>query len=634
MYRAFPKLAHSALAMEAAPFVVVGHPQFFSRDLREISPTLNEDLLELYGRSEQVLANTFAFQNVSETLAADFDWEKHPNAAWRRELHAFDYALSLAMIFRISQEERYALHLRYLIAHWIAQNAPGQTTGWELNPLARRVRNWALASDLAWPAWNGDRDFQDVFAQSLAMQCVFLSRRAREADPLSGFVLSGRALCIASRLFGRLAGARLAELGDALLSDAVNRVLDHKAGACLARPTDLLHLAEACLERLLFSPASNQTAREIEVIAAREVLSVLEGALLPHGTLPLFGPSARSQADELSDIFAFAAVVLDEPRWKNLAGRFGIFPHLVLGEKGKAQFERLSVPPSDSATREIPELGLYRLSAGSRSAMIINARPPLSHHDHQDFLSYELSLNGLRVIVDSGAYSPDGESDYFASAHAHNVLVVDGETPHPRQAGRREDEAPLPLIEYVNQLGIHRGDRSSTDANCLRLCLSESGFALPGVCHRRVFYCLDGTAWAVLDRLDGEGCFPLVNLIHFFPAFEIELHQDRAIARSRAMSVTIIPIGACRESGNRNLVIQVLRGPDAKFPGFYSPDFGVKFRCAVLQEDFGQVRLPWVGGYVIVPGDKATFHIGAADARGGSVEFELYGRPCRFDLSY
>ena len=96
-FQAFPQLSRAALAMESSRFSPADATEFFSQDLHEVPPALNEDLLDLYGRSEQVVANLFAFHNISEALEGDFNWEMHQSAAWRRELHSFDYALALGM---------------------------------------------------------------------------------------------------------------------------------------------------------------------------------------------------------------------------------------------------------------------------------------------------------------------------------------------------------------------------------------------------------------------------------------------------------------------------------------------------------------------------------------------------------
>ena len=82
-FGAFPRLAGAALEMAAAGFEPAPTPHFFSTDLRQINPTLNDDLLELYGRAGQVLANRFAFFNSSQAFDEVIDWEPPQTPSWR-----------------------------------------------------------------------------------------------------------------------------------------------------------------------------------------------------------------------------------------------------------------------------------------------------------------------------------------------------------------------------------------------------------------------------------------------------------------------------------------------------------------------------------------------------------------------
>ena len=72
-------------------------------------------------------------------------------------------------------------------------------------------------------------------------------------------------------------------------------------------------------------------------------------------------------------------------------------------------------------------------SADSRSALIFDCGPLgpdyQPGHGHCDVLSYELSLHGQRVVVDTGVstYEPGPERSYERSTAAHNTLRIDGE---------------------------------------------------------------------------------------------------------------------------------------------------------------------------------------------------------------
>jgi Heparinase II/III-like protein len=605
-YHAFPYLASTALAMQAAGLEAAGTPHLFSQDLREISPALNEDLLDLYGRSEQVLSNRFAIQNHTEALGAQFDWEFHPSPSWRRELHAFDYGFNLALTFRISREDRYAVHLRYLIAHWIAENPPGLSTGWELRPLARRIRNWILSADLARDAWDGDPGFLPVFQHSLALQCAYLERQADSAFSFEAALDCVRALFLAARFFRGPRAADLAAKGAGILRMVAGLDGHDAGGPSHLSPIAALRLAETLVEFLIFHPPADQHTEASHAGAARRTLQALEAALLPDGTLPLFGPAAISAPGQVADLFALGSVLQNEPAWKSVAGGFGIMPYMLLGEKGKAQFERLPsfFPRPESGA--IPELGLYRLSGDSRSALIAVCAESGEPGAHEDYGSYALGLEGQRVVVDSGVYSPEGADDYFRSARAHNILLIDGEYGRPRA----DDSRGVRLLDP---------DRAGSPGFHLPISAWSSG----DITSRRAFFCLEGRAWVVLDSVAGSGGHHLQNLIHFYPTFNPQVMEDCAVLRSRSASVTVIPLGAPQPA------IRSSRGSNAEIPGLYSPDFGVKFAAATLALENPNSPLPWLGGYLIVPGANRDFSHGEVNPAEGLISFQLSGKQYR-----
>jgi hypothetical protein len=323
---------------------------------------------------------------------------------------------------------------------------------------------------------------------------------------------------------------------------------------------------------------------------------------MPNGTLPLIGPQARLNHDELSDVAALAAVTLECPEWKNRAGGFGILPHLWLGEHGKERFERLPdirCPPRDQvhSTREI-----LRMEGPQNSALVVAARLPHSTHEHQDFTSYELTLDDHRVVVDSGGYSPE-ETAYFPLARAHNVLLVDGRDPQwARAEGSRE-------IEF---------ERIRLD--CARAQISDCSFAFLGVRHSRAWFRLAENDWLILDRLEGQGVHHCTSLTHFYPSFELMADDGRIVARSRGRSILVMPVGSAEPRAS------FTRGDHPQFAGWYSPELGVKFAAPVLILDWAEVELPWVGGTLISSRANQSVRQLNADAGQACVTLEIAGR--------
>lgn len=599
--RRIPRLAVAALEIEAARLDCPQIPRLFSRDLHQIDPSLNHDLLELFARSDFVLSNKFAFLRRPQQFGAEINWECPESPGWRSELHAFDYALDLALTYRISGEARYAQHLRYLIAHWIATNLPVEGTGWSISPLARRLRNWILAADLARTDWEDDQDFFRIAKDSLALQSTYLLYHLNLSQPDFFATDSIRALFLAGKFFSGTAGA---ELCNAALTRLREKLEPRTPPNCFFmedRPRAQLCLAAALLERLILEPNASEASFLKEKL--RETLSSLDGILLPNAVLPLFGSQPR---ENFADLAALAAVLLRDPKWKILAGKFGIFPYMWLGEKGKKGFESLPEETWRPGHRLLPQCGFYRLSGGDSSALVVNARGCRSPNHHWEYLSFELSVQNQRVIVDSGAYAPEAEPEnkYFASAVAHNLLFVDRQSPSAEFL-----TASVTLPEKWESGNGFAGVR-----------LPDPGFAILGVQHQRAWFLLEDRFWLIVDRLEGTGSHSTISLLHFFPTFEIQVFPERAIARTLAQAVTIIPVGQA------DAELFVSRGDHGDFPGWYAPQLGIKYPASVLAIRWARIDLPWVGGVVIIPAAETVVRPNVFEFKDGSIDLELFGK--------
>ncbi|MFB3922748.1 MAG: heparinase II/III family protein [Terriglobia bacterium] len=594
----FPGLAGLALEVSGAALRFEHLPELFSRDLRQISPNSNDELLDLYGRSEQILANRFTFFNLTEEFGAEINWEQHPSPGWRASLHAFDYGLDLAMTYRISRDERYARHLRYLMAEWIAANPPGQGSGWNPRTLARRVRNWVLAADLARDDWQQDPIFLSLVVESLALQTAYLSQQSEADISASEDLDCAGALNLAGRFFVGYAATELA-------SQAIRMVLGTRSDQ--RWPASQLRRAETLIDFMLFTPAENTDLHNQLKAELLESLRTLEGMLWPDGTLPLFGPSAEAAPERLSNLFAIAAIMFEEPHWKSLAGDFGVAPYLLIGEKGKACFESLPHQPANPDVHCSPKCGLYSLAGKDLSKLFVKESPADESPAHEDFLSYDLYTCGQRVVVDSGAFSPEGEiwNPYFPSPLAHNTLLVDGRGTD-RSAWRG-----------------HILHESQVDCSSLRA--ENSGFKSLGLDHVRAWYCLDGQYWVVLDRLLASEPHRYRSLIHFYPTFSIDRCAMSVLVRSRSLTFTLIPLGATSPEMN------TFQGDHPEFPSWYSPDFGFKMPAAALHLEWTFIPPSSLSGYLLVPGSEVDFRPIEVDPHAGKLGFELFGK--RYNLT-
>lgn len=598
--RVAPRLLAAALPIEVARLGPARIPRLFSDQIRPLDPTLNEDLLTLYGRSEQVLANRFAFLNRLQSFDSGIDWAPPESSRWQVELHAFDYALDLALTYRISGEEKYARHLRYVIAHWIADNPPFRSPGWSLGALARRVRNWILAADLARGPWETESEFSRVSSESLALQCLYLhSVLPDRLDDLVAFDAI-RALLLATRVFegGRSAG--FGETAFRLLARALRARAREEGAWAGCGPALRLGLAATLLDWLIARPGRPES--DLLLRNLREVLDDVESYLLPDGNLSLLGHPVREDVDT---VVALAAVLLMAPKWKTVAGKFGIQPYFLLGEEGRRRFHSLSGSNPKPGRGASGRAGCYRFSAPGGSALIISAGQPASSDGCADHLGFELVIRGQRTIVEASTDALEGEpeNEHAVSAAAHNLLLINGQSPNyralsvRREARQRWHETPQPA-------GVR---------------IEDEGYASLGVRHSRAWFQLADSRWLIVDRLDGARPREVTCLLHFYPTFQILVAPDRALARSRAEAVTLIPIGTAPAT------IETSRGAQGEFRGWYAPRPGLKYPSSVLALKWSSPALPWIGAQVIAPGDQPALTARLVAVHAERIEIEIGG---------
>jgi uncharacterized heparinase superfamily protein len=124
--------------------------------------------------------------------------------------------------------------------------------------------------------------------------------------------------------------------------------------------------------------------------------------LHPDGEIPLFNDSALGHAPHPAKLFA----------------RLGQVPEVDAGQR----------------VQDTPHFGLTALRPSRDEAVLFDTGPlGLVHqpgHAHSDTLSYELSVDGERRVVNAGldGYQTPNRA-FFRSAVAHNTVTVDGEGP-------------------------------------------------------------------------------------------------------------------------------------------------------------------------------------------------------------
>jgi uncharacterized heparinase superfamily protein len=431
-------------------------------------------------------ATTFRFLEETHDLASLRGWDDPAvSKLWRYNLHYFDDLVAQGA------SARTAWH-RALIDRWMRDNPPARGSGWEPYPASLRIVNW-----LRWRL-AGNEPGPEA-AQSLATQVRWL--RGRLEHHLLGNHLwaNAKALVFAGVSFAgpeadawRATGLRLLrrELQEQVLADG-----GHFERSPMYHATIVADL----LELLALSQALPGVLPPGDVAAWSSALPPmlrwLDLMSHPDGEIALFNDAAFGIAPTLAALQTFADAL------------------------GVDRGTQSSSTPS--SLQDLPVSGYTRLEAGP-AIVWADAGPVgpdyIPGHAHADTLSFEMSLHGHRLVVDSGTsrYDLCPERLRQRGTAAHNTLQLDGADSSEVWSSFRVGRRARPF------------DRRCGGGDAPWLEAAHDGYRrLPGrPVHRRRWQLSTG-GLQVTDTVEGRYSNAVARY-HFHPEVVLHLDGERA----------------------------------------------------------------------------------------------------------
>ena len=478
---------------------------------------------------------SFTFLNREKRFSTEVDWaSKEMPKLWRYNLHYFDYLLDSKR--SVGQKCR-------LLTDWIHGNPPGTDDAWEPYPLSLRIVNWIkfllLEHDL--PKQSDGRYHEWV--ESLYRQALWLERNIEYHILANHYLKNGKALFFAGTFFSGTDADRWRAKGLKILTEeAVEQFLADGGhyerslmyhSICLEDYLDVINLMSGTPCR-----ADQDMGTRFTKLTQRG-LDFLHDVCLPDGEIPLFNDAAFGIAPSPDHLFEYARCVTGYLR---------------------------PVSSATMTTVEKTETGYFVVRHG-QDMMIVDcgAGGPDYQvgHAHCDALSYELALNGRRVIVDSGVfdYESTPERAYARSTRAHNTVMIDG-------MEQSEIWGVFRMARRARPLG---GTLRPLNGTGSRFEGMHDGYSrLPGKVHHKRLIEYDGTClWTVLDEVTGMGNSTAESYIHFHPDYSVQQNEaGLAIVKNDGKA-----IGQLEILGNASFRVD---------QGRYFPEFGRAEETTVL----------------------------------------------------
>jgi uncharacterized heparinase superfamily protein len=588
LLRGFGWLARSRYTV---PENLVRRPgaEFFHNEDSRYHPQLDQ----LTQSAHRLQQGTFRLLNRELPLGRPVNWNPASTTRlWRYNLHYFDYALDLALVSKWNGNESAAKTLGNLFHEWIEHNPTASGVGWHSYPIARRIVNWIQAVSLVSPRviFGGDDRVSEWLA-SLYVQAKYLEDHL-EYDCLGNHLLAdAKALFFAGLFFQGQAAERWLSRGEHILWEGLDQQILPDGCHFERAPMYQAIVFQDYLEVVLACRLNHRDIPAWVLERLRSMGDFLDGIRHPDGEIPLIGDSAFGIARSPRDILATAEILLEEHgRWPDAK------PDLYSSFMAPQAF--CAGAPIPSAKKECgawPATGYFALQ-GARPGdrLIVDSKPMgpphIPAHGHCSLFSYELSINGTRVVVDSGVeeYEPGPWRSFWRSTRAHNTVTVDG-------CEQSEIWAAFRVGHRTRVLATGFAVRDTASM----FTAVHDGFVRQhaDIRHRRFIAALDPQLWLVLDEISGLGRHKIESFIHFHPNVSCELNGSDAIIRFPTGSARIYPHP--RDDGS-SVELSCVCGQVDPIQGWYAQKFGARQPNPVLTLTSDSV-LPGRVGYLIAP---------------------------------
>ena len=420
---------------------------------------------------KNILNDQFTFINIINKVNLSKAWNNRElQHLWRYNLHYFEYLFILAYeCFKDNCQQQYYDKFKYFIENWIDNNPFAHGDGWHSYTISLRLTNWISTYQVFLSKIKFDLEFDKKIKESIYLQYQYLQKNL-EKDVLGNHYFENiKALIIGSiflkedKVKERFKDELLKQLDEQVLKDGMHFELSPMYHKIILE--DLIKITYWLKDDAIYSKLVNYIQKMIDVTCSFE-----EG----FGKTPAFNDSA----DEISK--GYKSIIDTCEKYFNL----------------KPQFKS-----------SLEDSGFYIIKDQSIKLIFDTGEICPSYlpaHGHCDALSFELSVYGKPLIVNSGTYRYEsGEwRDYFRSTKAHNTVVIFDQ----------EQSQFWSSFRVANRINKVRRKKFDYKGNQF---YAGAYISSNGNEHKRFIGCLDNNKIIVLDFVKAE--LNAKSYLHFVP---------------------------------------------------------------------------------------------------------------------
>jgi uncharacterized heparinase superfamily protein len=427
---------------------------------------------------------SFKFLNKEFTLKVSEDWNaKNQDKLWLYNLHYFDD------LNAINSEQRFVWHSN-LIQKWIEDNPLDLGNGWEPYPSSLRIVNWIkwFLLDL-----NSINSVKQMWLGSLVIQIRFLSQNLEYHLLGNHLFANAKALVFAGLFFKGQEAECWYQLGVSIINRELSEQVLSDGGNFELSPMYHAIFLEDLLDLINIHQAYD---RSLPVNLENKIVQMLEWLKVmshPDGEIAFFNDSALDVAPSFVELLSYAdrlGIVFKNNQVDRLI-------HLEKSGYIRVENENMVI------IADVADIGPEYIPG----------------HGHADALSFELSLFGKRVIVNSGISTYEmGVSRYRQrGTELHSTITIDNQNSSEVWSGFRvADRAKVFDISKLE------------DSNSIEFSACHDGYKKlkEGILHCR-YWSVSNDSIKIVDNIIGRGVHKVRSVFPLHPRVSVsELQED------------------------------------------------------------------------------------------------------------
>lgn len=466
------------------------------------------------------------------------------------ELSRCHHLLWLAEAYMLTGDREYASEVVWQIDHWIDNNPLMYSVNWTCAmDVAFRAINWMYALNMIMSSGVVTDELCRKVYISLFEHGFFISNNLEKNIPYSGnhYLSDLVGMLFISSVFPKNRSARRWNIF--ALREFCYEV-DNQIG-----PNGVHYENSVSYHRLvteLFVAAYSLLARQHHKVANRvrdkigSMLDFVSAYIKPNGLSPVIGdnddgrllPFVPRDFRDHRYLLDFGETLFG----KSYSNGYGdsVESNVMSAQITRRALERVGHKKNEFLC---PEAGYAIVK--SDAAYLIASNTPFSlkrkmgtgvfvgTHTHSDLLSFELSVLGSDVIVDSGSfvYTSDKEArNKFRSTEMHNTVVVDSQSQH----GMSNSKMFIMRADTNNHI-LH----ISTNLEQLSIVGSYDKIVADSTLHHNRQFVIANNSLVITDDLSFAGDHLIEMFFHFAPGITLQRNGDGVIVETEKFRILI-----------------------------------------------------------------------------------------------